>query len=116
MQIKYKDHWPSIIESGKEQNLDFDTKLILLALMEIDDDGGNELYKLEARGQDIKRRSQVYAKWLRNKEYHYQNYLKRLSIEEEPFEFLEYIIGDNENIIKYINIIQTEFIFIKGEN
>lgn len=109
MQVKHKSNWPEIIESAKSHSLDFENTITLLALMEIEDDHGNELYKLESRGLDIKAKSQVYAKWLRNKDYHYQNYLKRLSIEEEPFEFLEYAFGDNPALKEYINEINQEF-------
>lgn len=108
MILKYKDNWPEIIESAKSQNLDFDNTIILLGLMETNEEG-NELYKLEAKGREAKGKADVYAKWIRNKDYHYQNYLKRLSVDEEPFEFLEYAFGANEPLKQYISYITQEF-------
>lgn len=107
--MKHKDSWPSILEVSREYSLDYENSIILLSLLEMDDEEGNELYKLEAKGKDILGKAQVYAKWLRNRDYHYQNYLKRLSAEDEPFEFSEYILGSRIDILKeHIKTISEE--------
>lgn len=112
MNLKHKDNWPDFVEYSKEYNLDYDRTLILLAMLEMEDDTGNELYKLESKGRDLNTKSRIYSAWLRNRDYHYQNYLKRLSVDENNFTFLEYIFGDKKNKIEeLIKEINKEFSF-----
>ncbi len=112
MNLKYKDNWSDFVESAKEHNLDYDSTIILLAMLEINDESGNELYKLESKGRDLKTKSKIYSSWLRNRDYHYQNYLKRLRVEDEPFAFIEYVFGEKRNNIdELIKEINNEFSF-----
>lgn len=107
--MKNKADWPEIIEIGKKENLNNEQILILLSLLENDREEGYELHKLEAKGKDILGKAQVYAKWLRNKEYHYQNYLKRSTDPNQVYSFIEYVVDNTkDDILKCMEEIENE--------
>lgn len=111
MELRNKSSWPKIIDIAKQEGINTDNIILLLAFLEFEDiNSGNEIRKLESRGLDIFGQTKVYCKWLRNTDFHYQNYLKRLDIEQEPFEFVEYICEDDTcMLMEYVELISAEF-------
>lgn len=111
MTLKHKEKWPIYIHVAKEYNLDTEQTLLLLAIIETEDiNEGNELRKLQARGKEVKEQAKVYCQWLKNRDFDYQRYLKRLPVDQEPFEFIEYIIETDTNLIRdYMKSINDEF-------
>lgn len=119
MEIKHKSEWPRIVKIGKDNNLDNEQIIILLALREFEDGpDGYEFRCLEAIGHGLEQQTLAMAKTIKWREFYYQKYLKRLVVEETPHDFIEYLSLSNtsikpENLRKYVDLINSEFEYKK---
>lgn len=111
MEIRYKNEWPLLIKVGNKNNLEKEQIILLLAFREFKNgEPGNEFDRLDALGNNIEAQAISMAHHIKEREFYYQKYLKRLSVKENAWSFLEYIVGKNsETLKKYVELVNKEF-------
>lgn len=111
MTLRHKEEWPLLIEIARKQNLDTEQTIILLASREVINGlPGYEFRILEAKEKNLECQAELMAKKIKEKEFFYQIYLKRLNGAEYTKDFIEFL-EENEayKLKRYIDLITHEF-------
>lgn len=111
MTLKHKSEWPILVDIARKYFLDNEQTVILLAFREvIDGIMGCEFNKMNALERSLESQAAIMAREIKEKEFTYQAYIKRLPPESYVKDFIEYI-GGNEayRLKKYVDLITKEF-------
>ncbi len=111
MILKHKSEWPVLVDIARKCNLDNDQTVLLLAYREVlNGVAGVEFNKLNALEKGLSIQAILMAKEIKDKEYFYQAYLKRLGPYDYVKDFIEYLDESNAyKLKKYIDLIIKEF-------
>lgn len=111
MTLKFKSEWPLLIEVARKNRLDTEQTILLLAFREVINGlPGYEFRRLEAKDKNLECQAILMAKDIKDKEFFYQIYLKRLNGPEYIQDFIEYMDEKEAYKLKrYIDFITQEF-------